>query len=275
MNIRKITSLTALLSFALLMVTSVILYIVPAGRVAYWSGWRLWGLSKEDWGAVHINLGFLLLLSIILHTFYNWGALVSYLKNRTKQLKIFTPDFSIALVLTLVVFGGTLAGLPPMSSIIDLGTRITDQANLHYGEPPYGHAELSPLADFADKVKLDAEQSLQRLHSAGIKVDSLQQTMQDIATANGVTPQHLYDLIRPVVANASTGAMPGSAPGGTGNRTLAQLCELYGLDRSMVVSGLASRGISAGPEQTIKEIAAANGMDPHAVYAAIYEVAGR
>ena len=37
MNFRKITSLTALLPFIFLLVTSIVLYIVPHGRVAYWS----------------------------------------------------------------------------------------------------------------------------------------------------------------------------------------------------------------------------------------------
>jgi hypothetical protein len=40
MKLRKITSLTALLSFVLMLVTSIILYIVPQGRVAYWADWR-------------------------------------------------------------------------------------------------------------------------------------------------------------------------------------------------------------------------------------------
>ena len=54
MKIRKITSLTALVSFLLLILNSVILYIVPQGRVAYWSDWHLWGLNKTEWGNQHI-----------------------------------------------------------------------------------------------------------------------------------------------------------------------------------------------------------------------------
>ncbi|MGD8661539.1 MAG: DUF4405 domain-containing protein [Desulfobacterales bacterium] len=41
MNIRRITSLTALLSFVLLTITVVVLYIVPQGRVAYRADWHL------------------------------------------------------------------------------------------------------------------------------------------------------------------------------------------------------------------------------------------
>mgnify|MGYP000181594178 CR=1 FL=1 len=40
MKIRKIASLTALLSFVVVIVTSIVLYIVPQGRIAYWADWR-------------------------------------------------------------------------------------------------------------------------------------------------------------------------------------------------------------------------------------------
>ena len=101
MKMRKITSLTAALSFLLMVLTSIILYIVPQGRVAYWADWRLWGLSKTDWGNIHINLGFLFLISLTLHIYYNWKPITSYLKNKARQMKVFTPDFNVALVVTV------------------------------------------------------------------------------------------------------------------------------------------------------------------------------
>lgn len=272
MNMRKITSLTALTSFVLLMLTSIILYIVPSGRVAYWAGYQLWGLSKEDWGAVHINLGVLLLITLILHVYYNWTAMISYMKNKSKQLKIFTLDFNVSLVVTLVVFLGTLAGIPPMSSIIHLGEAITDKANLAYGEPPYGHAELSPLKDFAEKVKVDLDTSLALLSKAGIVVASPDSTMSEIADANATSPQKIYELIKPVTSEDAEAVMPEEAPGGTGNRTVAQICEMYQLDVDKILSGLQAKGIVAEAGQTRKEIAAANSIDPHAAYGAIYEL---
>lgn len=274
MNMRKITSLTALTSFVLLIVTSIILYIVPSGRVAYWAGYTLWGLDKVEWGNVHINLGFLLLIAIILHVYYNWTPMIGYMKNRSKQLKIFTADFNISLIVTLIVFFGTLAGLPPMSSIINMGEAITEKANLYYGEPPYGHAELSPLADFAEKVKVDLSASLVKLKAAGIMVESPTQTLQQIATANGISPQQVYRTIKPKV-DVATNGMPEEAPGGTGSRSLEQICQMYQLDLAAIVQGLAEKGIAAAPKQTMKVIAAANSIDPHAVYAAIYELASR
>lgn len=271
MSIRKITSLTALLSFTLLMVTSIILYIVPSGRVAYWSNWQLWSLSKEDWGTVHINLGFLLFLSMLLHIYYNWKPMLSYMKDRTRKLKVFTGNFNIALVVTLTVFFGTLGGIPPMATIINLGDSITEDANLFYGEPPYGHAELSTLNDFSDKVKLDLEASITKLKAAGIKIESPQQTMKEISTINGVPPQKIYDLMQPEKIQADGDLeMPEEPLGGTGKRKLATICEMYQLDLSAIIEGLAGKGIKASGEQTMKDISAANSLDPHAVYAQIY-----
>lgn len=79
------------------MLTSVILYIVPAGRVAYWADWHLWRLTKTQWIKVHVNLGVLFLLAIGLHTYLKWNPIVSYLKTRAKTLRIFTTDFYYAL----------------------------------------------------------------------------------------------------------------------------------------------------------------------------------
>jgi len=100
MKLRKITSLTALLSFILMLFTSIILYIVPHGRVAYWSDWSLMGLDKTQWGDVHINMGLLFLLSIGLHIYYNWKTILAYLKDKARRLRIWTPAFNVGFVLT-------------------------------------------------------------------------------------------------------------------------------------------------------------------------------
>lgn len=101
-KIRKITSLTALLAFLVMLLTSVVLYVVPQGRVAYWADWRLWGLTKTDWGNLHIVLGFLFLITLGLHIYDNWKPMISYLKNKLKQIKVFTPEFNIALAITVL-----------------------------------------------------------------------------------------------------------------------------------------------------------------------------
>ena len=164
---RRATSLTALVSFILLMLTSVILYIVPAGRVAYWADYSLWGLSKTQWGDLHINLGVLFFIAILLHLYFNWKALTAYLKDRARSFRLFTLEFNLALLVTALFAVGTYMEVPPFSSIISLGTAISAKAEAYYGEPPYGHAELSTLQTFARKMELDLTLSLERLKQAG------------------------------------------------------------------------------------------------------------
>ena len=50
-NKQSLRSLIAFLvtwAFAVLTVTGIVLYIVPQGRIAYWTHWSLAGLDKEQ-----------------------------------------------------------------------------------------------------------------------------------------------------------------------------------------------------------------------------------
>ena len=90
------------------------------------------------------------------------------------------------------------------------------------------------------------------------------------AERNHVPPQRIYEIIKPAMS-AETFAMPEEALGGTGQRKLSVLCEMYKLDVQKVIGALREQGIKATAAQTMKEIAAANGKDPHGVYAQIYK----
>ncbi len=208
MRFRKITSLTTLLSFISLLLTSLVLYIAPKGRVAYWVGWRLWGLSKTEWTNLHINIGLLFAIAIVFHVFYNWKPILVYLKDKSKKLKVFTKDFNIALVVTVLVVLGTYFQIPPLSSVIQLGDKITMDANARYGEPPYGHAELSTLKTFAKKTGLDLKECINRIKEKGLRFKNENQKIMDIAKANNLTPQQLYLLIKGVSGGVLSSSIP-------------------------------------------------------------------
>ena len=270
MKIRRITSLTALLSFAILMLTSVILYIVPHGRVAYWSNWQLWGLSKDQWGNIHINTGILFLITGFLHIYYNWKPILSYLKNQSRQLKIFTKDFNIALFLTLFVALGTYFEIPPVIWLIDAGSAIKDSAAIKYGEPPYGHAELSSLKSFCAKMQLDPENSIKHLRDKGILVDNEKQTIAEIASLNKKTPQQIYLAMKPRKAkNTGIQTLPDNPPPGFGNQSLAEICETYHLNTNAIIKILSIKDINAEPEMSIRMIADRNNISPFDVYLVI------
>jgi hypothetical protein len=268
MNIRKITSLTALICFVMLIVTSIILYIVPAGRVAYWSDWRLWTLSKTQWTNLHINLGLLFLLAIALHIYYNWKPIVAYLKNRTKKIVVITGEFNIALVLTIVILVGTYAMVPPFSTVLNLSESIKDAAAVTYGEPPFGHAELAPLAALAQKTGLDPQASLSGLKTAGIRFDSPQAITLDVAKANAITPKALYAIMVAAgsAPSATSATLPDMPPPGSGNKTLVQLTDAYGLDLLTLINGLRQEGLRIDRDQKLKTLAEENNTAPVIFY---------
>ena len=223
MKIRRVTSLTALVSFILLITTGIVLYIVPHGRIAYWADWRLLGLSKTEWGNIHINLGLLFILSIGLHIYYNWKIIVAYLKNKTKQVEVFTKEFNVALVLSVIFVFGTYLFVPPFSWVLEINESIKNSATMKYGEPPYGHAELSSLKIFTSKMGLDLPQCMERLTKKNFKLDSAKQTINEIAKENNMSPKQLYLAMKPAEAPGMIKKMPNIPPPGLGKRSLADI----------------------------------------------------
>jgi hypothetical protein len=278
MNIRKITSMTMLVSLVVLLVNSVILYIVPEGRVAYWADWHMAGLTKTEWGDQHVTVGVLFLVASVLHMYFNWSVITAYMKNKAREIKVFTSSFNAAVLITLLVAIGTYYEVPPMSSIIHLGGELKEGGARKYGEPPYGHAELSSLKLFAKKEGIDAEKALELIQQAGLKAESSKETLKNIAANNRLTPQQVYEIIKPatievVAPTAGAAAAPVSFPDhprpGFGKRSLVEVCGELGLDPEMIVSGLKGMGIDCNGSQSIKDIGEASGKEPMEIFEAI------
>ncbi|MBL0712303.1 MAG: DUF4405 domain-containing protein [Desulfosarcina sp.] len=276
MNIRRTVSLTAALAFVVMLLTSVVLYIVPQGRVAYWADWRLAGLSKTQWGEIHINTGLLFLVALGLHVYYNWKPLTLYLKDRARRWKVLTPEFNLATVLVAVFIGGTLGGWPPFATILSFQEAIKTAAAQKYGEPPYGHAELSSLEAFARKMGIDPQAARAMLTAAGYRVTDGQQSLQDLAATNGVSPQRLYQTMmatRSAAASASSREIPQTPPAGIGKLSLEAFSRQYGLDSQKLLQSLENQGLEVRADMTIKAMAAANNRSPVDLYDLLRTVA--
>ncbi len=275
MNLRKITSLTALLSFIVLLLTSIILFIVPHGRVAYWSDWRLFGLTRTHWGNLHINIGLLFLIAIGLHIYLNFKPIINYLKNQAKRLTVFTREFTASLVLLLLFTLGTFFSVPPFVWILDANTAIKERGSSIYGEPPYGHAELSSLKVFAQKTGLDLDDSMARLERSGLKFTGPKQTIQEIADLNHIKPKEVYLAMLPETAADTPPTLPETPNPGIGRLSLTQLAEQYSLDLPSVLKALTDEGFIAEPDMTIKTIAERNQSSPVDIYMAIKNAADK
>ena len=283
MNMRKITSMTMVWSLIVLVFNSVVLYVVPEGRIANWADWHFWGLDKHDWSAQHTTVGFLFIFAALLHIYYNWKPILSYMKDKARKLKVFTAASSIGLGLTVIFVVGTYLDVPPMSTIVEFSERIKDGAAQKYGDPPYGQAQSSSLKGFTSRMGLDLDRSMDLLREAGIEVTDDKEMVQDIAKRSGNTPQQIYDIIRPAGKRTTEagaddhgeeGADKAMNPpkSGMGKKTITQLCEEIGQDCDMIIAGLIKRGMTVDPEQKLKDLAAENSTGPMQIYEAMVEI---
>lgn len=193
---RKLTSLLLTVSGLCLLITSVVLYIIPTGRVAYWADYHLLWLTKTQWGDLHINFGVLVVVCSLLHLLFNFKILTNYLRNRARRVSLLNPNFITAFIITAYVAVGTIFSLPPMNYILEYGETLKHNAETKYGVPPYGHAELSSLKKFSKKMDIESEEALAALRNAGITVAGESEILKDIAAANHKTPQEIYGVIK-------------------------------------------------------------------------------
>lgn len=194
---RKIISLTAFFSFVLLCFTSCVLYIVPEGRVAYWGNWSLLSLGKSQWGALHITGGLLFIIVSIWHIVLNGKPILNYMKKNAVQMLRMPVPLLCALGLCLLVYGGTLANVPPMKQLVAWNLDIKAYQAKMNGNPPYGHAELSTLEKFCAFMGFDLERVLVHLKHTQFKgVLDAQTTILELAKANSCTPQQVFMEIK-------------------------------------------------------------------------------
>ncbi len=272
------------ISLAVLFINSIVLYVVPEGRVAYWADWRFFGLTKGQWGDQHTTVGVLFLIAGFLHIYFNWKPIVAYMKNKAREVKVFTGPFNVALAVTALFIVGTYLMVPPMSTILDISGHFKDAGSAKYGEPPYGHAELSSLKMFTKKENLDLAKSIELLKAAGYEVSGEKDIIKEIAGKKGVAPQELYKAIKSAktTASASTGSkeaivseaipFPDVPEAGWGKKTLSDVCERYGLRLERIIHKLADQGISAEGDSTIKEIGATNNLENMGLFEALHAI---
>jgi len=250
-----------LLSFIVVVYSGVFLFIVPEGKVAYWVNWQLLGLSKTQYAEVH-DVGVLLfLVSSVLHIYLNWNVILNYLKNKSRKIVLFTPNFIAALVITLIFTAGSLYKFPPFESFLNIATSMDKYWAQEYGTPPFGHAELSGLKDLCSKMNLDFEKAKKILEEKGITVKSKNETLLKISERAGMTPAEVYKIIKPVRIEGSE-----EVPTGLGKMTLEGVCKKYDIDIDKALDILKNQGFRVTHESPMKEISEQKGMLPMDIY---------
>jgi len=283
---RAFVSVTTGLSFVGMSVTGLALFVTPPGRVAHWTGWTLLGLTKDQWGGLHIWLSLVFLIAAVLHLWLNWKPLVSYFKSRLRKTFALRWEWVSALAVCVLVFWGTLAEMTPFSDVLTLNERIKHSWDRSSRQAPIPHAELMTFSELAQKDQgLDVEAMMRNLREGGIEVESAQVVLGELATRNHMTPDQLYNIAigghhgpgaggRGRGTTGGAGQGPGHGAGGDsgqrggrgmGRLTLQQYCEQAGLDVEVAVRQLQDKGLEAAPNTPIREIATSGNLHPSAI----------
>jgi len=228
MKIRRVISLTVFLSFFFLALSGLMLFLSPQGRVAYWAGWSLFGLSKEEYSAVHTTFMILFLVTGIWHIVLNWKPIMGYMKDRSRKIRVLTPESSVAMALGAAFLLGPLFRVPPFAQFLDAGEDIKGYWEAMQGSPPWGHAEETRLDAFCRRIVdfqrwegdgpiiVDCDEAEAALVAAGMEVEGQTQRILEIAQANRTTPQVIAEIVVSVARPATPEEVAGVLVDGAG-----------------------------------------------------------
>ena len=280
-NWRSFISVLTALSFIGMTFTGVILFVVPPGRVANWTGWTLIGLTKHEWIGLHDWFSIIFVAASVIHLYLNWKPFVSYFKSKATKAFALRGEWAAALVVCAVVFACTLGDIRPFSSLLAWNENIKHSWESPQQRAPIPHAELMSLDELARQVPgVDLETMLDNLKAEGIEVESADIVLGELAEAYNMTPVRLYNIALGQAGpgrghggggqRAESEELGGGGPGrGFGKMTLTQYCEQKDLDVNTAVKKLQDAGIKAGPDMTIRGIADSVGGHPSEIRAVI------
>jgi len=113
---RSFITFVLTLSFCVMIVSGVVLYVAPPGGVARMTGWRFWGLGKDAWMAQHFSSCTVFVPAGLIHLYLNTRILWGYIRSKTARGIRRKWELLTSLVLFMVT--GTLWNLPPWNCIL-------------------------------------------------------------------------------------------------------------------------------------------------------------
>jgi len=270
---RSLTSLSVMAGFLIMSLSGVVAFVNPQGRIAYWTDWSMLGLTKEQWGDIHILSSLLFVVAGVIHIYYNWRPLMNYLGQKVASGRKHQREIAITILISLIIVASAVWRIPPLSYLLDLNAYVKELWVVHKDyEPPFGHAELLSLKVFCQKtnIPLDAAMAaLKEQRLAGVEADRL---LKDIARANNTSPMAVYRLIKGLEARPqpSTAGVVYTAErvesqfagAGIGNKTLPELATQTGQEVSQMQSRLVRKGLKAADSVALKQLAAQNNLQP-------------
>lgn len=233
---RRIWKWRSLVSFYLLfagvamLISGLVLYVSPPGRVAHSTGWQLLGLGKEQWEAVHTLFSYTGTIFGIAHLVLNWKVLLNYLRSRTHRAYRLRAELVIALLLTIIVGVGSALHLPPFGAVMDWSETLKDSWDTR----------------------------------AVLPITSEEHEEEAIPTHETVTEEHAEEII-PTQEAATEEYGSGGAGTGWGQFTVGELCAQEGIPVADGLAHLEEYGMKTDASSRIRTLADSSSYAPSEV----------
>jgi len=251
---RAFVSLYVTWSSLILLVSGIILYIAPAGRIAKWAHIYIIGLEKAQWQALHTIFSFLFIIAGGFHLYYNWKPFISYLKDKFRQGMALRKELYSSTLVILAIFTLTLWNVPPFSSVMELGEYFTGLWESNEIEPPVPHAEAMTIEELAKAIQIPAEQLVSRLKAQGITADKTM-VVKELAGKYGMAPIELYQKMQIQSPQPSKTSNVGSMAGrGYGRKKLADICKDLNIPLADALKRLKAKGIETDGQIILKDL---------------------
>jgi hypothetical protein len=263
-SFKTFTSFLLVLTFLALTVSGIMLFLSPPGRIAHWTNWTLFGLGKEEWGAVHILMALVFLTGSLFHLLkFNWKVFLHYLKTKQRGFR-YLRELAVSIGLFGLVLVGTLMQVPPFSSVIALHEEAKAYWEGESESPPIPHMELMTLREVASNLSLTQEQLSDGLTKLGLKSIDENQTLSEIAEAAQFSPHEVYGLLQKSLGDSHGVGSGALKPGrGMGRRTLAEISMEMEIAVDQAIEKLKANGIEANPDSRLRDLASEAGRSPH------------
>lgn len=262
---RGMTSFFTTFGFLILAATGLILYLVPAGRIAEWVHWSLFGLTKSQWAHIHTLASLMFIVAGGFHIYFNWKPLMKYLINKIKGGVNLKKELYISLLVSVLLMVAAAKEIPPFHYVFEFSEYLKNSwiISEEY-EPPMGHAELMSMTVFSKKQGIDLTKAVEALKNNNITVKAPKDSLGKIAKENDVSPMRIYQLIKKfekVAEIKSTDEYTAEKVEellegkGIGRKNLEWLVTNYKLDSKKVGRRLKSNNITYSEKDSFHDIA--------------------
>jgi len=203
---RSLVSFYLVFAGIVVLVSGLVLYVAPPGRVGNITSWHLLGLDKQQWAAAHTISCFMVAIFGVLHLLLNWKTLTHYLWDRTNRTYQLRDEMIIAALLTIAVFMWSVLALPPFSAVMDIGDALTDSWDTGIvdsvisenhdssGEISGGWGQFT-VEELCVHQGLSVEEGVAYLAEYGIAADESSR-IRTLADTNGYAPSAVVDIIQ-------------------------------------------------------------------------------